>query len=255
VSGADLLALYDRQMRRAAAPTLGVHVERAHGVVRLCGAYNVVLHSDLDDRSADAAIEAHVRRFGDAGERLEWKVHAHDRPADLAARLAARGFVPEPEETVMVAEAAAAARAAIPPGLRVGPVEGPAGLDDFLAVTAEVFGGWTEEFRAELAQGAAAGTAALHVAYRDGRAVGAGRLDLAPGKAFAGAFTGAVVQDHRGAGVYRALVAARAAQAVARGYRYLYAEALETSRPILARLGFSPLTTVRGWVLDPEQLP
>jgi hypothetical protein len=248
----NLLDLYDRQMREEALPTPRVRVERTDGLVRLCGAYNVVLHSDLTASTADAAIEAQVRRFADAGERLEWKVHAHDRPADLSARLAARGFVPEPEETVMVAEAAAVAEEAVPAGLRVGPVEGPSGLDDFLAVSAQVFGDWTEGFRAELAVAAAEGTAALHVAYADGLPVGAGRLDLPPGKAFAGAFAGGVVPAHRRAGVYRALVATRAAQAAAQGYRYLYAEALVTSRPILAKLGFSPLATVQGWTLEPH---
>ncbi len=58
--------------------------------------------------------------------------------------------------------------------------------------------------------------------------------------------------DHQGRGVYRALVAARAAEARRRGVRYLTVDARETSRPILERLGFQPLATVRGWTLPPH---
>ncbi|QYC42645.1 hypothetical protein Nocox_25210 [Nonomuraea coxensis DSM 45129] len=49
--------------------------------------------------------------------------------------------------------------------------------------------------------------------------------------------------EWRGRGVYRALVAYRARDALARGYRYLQVDASAESRPILARLGFAALAT------------
>ncbi|HTX49603.1 MAG TPA: GNAT family N-acetyltransferase, partial [Caulobacteraceae bacterium] len=58
------------------------------------------------------------------------------------------------------------------------------------------------------------------------------------------------VPDYRGRGAYRALVAARADEARRRGHRFLTVDARETSRPILERLGFQPLATVRGWTLS-----
>ncbi len=76
-----------------------------------------------------------------------------------------------------------------------------------------------------------------------------GGLQLPRGRAFAGLYSGGTVPDYRGRGAYRALVAARAAEALRRGYRYLTVDARETSRPILQRLGFQALATIRGWTL------
>ncbi|HEY0793243.1 MAG TPA: hypothetical protein VGD78_19420 [Chthoniobacterales bacterium] len=53
--------------------------------------------------------------------------------------------------------------------------------------------------------------------------------------------------SHRGGGLYRALVAARANEARRLGCRFLTVEARETSSPILERLGFVALTRVTGW--------
>ena len=90
---------------------------------------------------------------------------------------------------------------------------------------------------------------ALFFAYDRGLPISSGRLELAPGKAFAGLYGGGTRPDYQGRGVYRALVAARAAEARRRGHRYLTVDARETSRPILQRLGFQPLGQVRDWVL------
>ena len=52
-------------------------------------------------------------------------------------------------------------------------------------------------------------------------------------------------------GIYRALVAHRARDAVKRGYRYLQVDASRQSRPVLERLGFEPLTTTTPYVYEP----
>ena len=64
-----------------------------------------------------------------------------------------------------------------------------------------------------------------------------------------GTHGGGTRPDYQGRGVYRALVAARAAEARRRGHRFLTVDARETSRPILERIGFEPLTKVRDWTL------
>ena len=87
------------------------------------------------------------------------------------------------------------------------------------------------------------------MAWLDGVPISSGRLELAPGKAFAGLYGGGTVPTQQGRGVYRALVAARATEARRRGHRFLTVDARETSRPILERLGFRPLDTIRDWVL------
>lgn len=54
---------------------------------------------------------------------------------------------------------------------------------------------------------------------------------------------GGTLPAWRGRGVFRALVAHRAALAGAAGFRYLYVDASADSRPILHRLGFVQLAT------------
>ena len=52
----------------------------------------------------------------------------------------------------------------------------------------------------------------------------------------------------RGRGIFRALVALRAAIARERGVRYLQADAMDTSRPLFARLGFAELATTTPFI-------
>jgi hypothetical protein len=56
----------------------------------------------------------------------------------------------------------------------------------------------------------------------------------------------------RGRGIYKALVAVRAARAVELGYKYLQVDASDDSSPILQRLGFHPVTTTTPWVHTPH---
>jgi GNAT superfamily N-acetyltransferase len=85
----------------------------------------------------------------------------------------------------------------------------------------------------------------------DGEAVSGGRVDLTDGLDFAGLYGGATLPEHRGRGYYRATVAKRAEIARDRGYRFLYVDALPTSRPILERLGFVAITTTTPFT-DPR---
>jgi GNAT superfamily N-acetyltransferase len=57
----------------------------------------------------------------------------------------------------------------------------------------------------------------------------------------------------RSRGIYRALVAARAQRAAARGIKYLQVDASQDSAPILRRLGFRAVTTTTAYVWTPPQ--
>ncbi|MEO3885382.1 GNAT family N-acetyltransferase [Nonomuraea sp. B5E05] len=249
----DVLALFDRQLRREARPDgPGMRVERVDGVVRQTGpahGWNGVLWSGLDERDADAAIAGQVRHFGSLGLTFEWKLYAHDRPADLGDRLLAAGFTAEPQETVMVAESAAIAAGppAEPEGVRLVPVTGADGVELMAGVHDRAFGHVGERhgdhLRRQLLDQLAAGTLNAVLALAGDEPVSAARLDLYPGTGFAGLWGGGTVPGWRGRGVYRALVAWRAREAVALGHPYLQVDASSQSRPILERLGFATLTT------------
>ncbi|MFE6686751.1 GNAT family N-acetyltransferase [Streptomyces sp. NPDC057743] len=250
-------ARYDQQLRRAAPADPGTSVERDGPVVRQTGGpddWNGVLWSDLDDATADAAIAAQRHHFAARGLTFEWKAYSHDRPTDLGDRLRAAGFIPGQPESLMVAQTSAlTAQPELPAGVRLTTVTGPAGVELVVRVHAEVFGTPTEHLRHRLlAQLARAPEAlALVVALAGETPVSTARLELPAGTDFAGLWGGGTLPAWRGRGLYRALVARRAALAAARGFRYLQVDASDQSSPILSRLGFSTLSTTTPYVREP----
>jgi GNAT superfamily N-acetyltransferase len=209
-----LLELFDRQVRPEATYA--------------SPAWSAVLRPP-----ADGDVEPLVAWMREQQGYVEWKYYGHDRPADLPERLRAAGLVPEDEETVVVAEAAA-----IPPPSP--DVELAFDADAFVDLAARVFGGERHDLPEN--------TLAV-VALVDGEPVSGGRVDLEPGIDFAGLFGGITLPEFRRRGLYRATVEKRAELARERGYRWLYSDALPTSRPILERVGFVKLTTTTPYVL------
>ncbi|MCP2356379.1 GNAT superfamily N-acetyltransferase [Nonomuraea thailandensis] len=251
---AEVLAAFDREMRReVVADGPDTEVERDGDVVRQVGpedGWNGVLWSGLrgDGADADAAIAAQVRHFGALGRAFEWKVYGHDRPADLGSRLEAAGFTPEPAETLMVARAAAIPGAPVPDGVRLAPVIDQEGVELVADVHDAAFGAGRVRIRERLLAQLAAGSVVAVVAMAGDVPISAARMDLHPGTRFAGLWGGGTVPEWRGRGVYRALVAYRAREAVARGHEFLQVDASDQSHPILLRLGFAELTTTTPYV-------
>jgi GNAT superfamily N-acetyltransferase len=215
--GPGILPLFDEQMRRRAAPDCLFVGDGWSAVLWWPG---------------NGDVEPLVARMRELPGHVEWKYYSHDLPADLPDRLRAAGLEPEDEETVVVAEAASIPPP--PPGVELEVV-----TDEFVDLAAEVFGD-----RFDLPKQAVA-----VVAIADGRPVSGGRVDFEDGVEFAGLFGGVTLPEYRERGLYRATVAKRAELARERGYRWLYSDALPTSRPILERLGFVPLTTTTPFVI------
>ena len=246
----SVLARFDGQMRRDPPREPGglqvMRGERITRVVSDAAGWAGVLWSDLDADSADAAIAAEVAWFAARDRAWEWKYYSHDAPADLPRRLRAAGLLPEERETVMVAELARLEVELPPPaGVTVRAVTSRADVDAFVAVQECVFERDQSAFGRYLAdtldREPPAMVAAL--AWAGEKPICAGRVDLPPGCDFAGIWGGGTVPGWRHRGVFRALVAFRAAIAAARGYRYLQVDASEASRPILTRLGFVEIAT------------
>ena len=214
----EILALFDEQMRRRSAPD---HLFVSNH-------WSAVLW-----RPDDGAVEPLVARMRELPGHVEWKYYSHDGP-ELRERLIAAGLEPEDEETVVVAEAATIAP---PPA----DVELRLATDEFIELAERVFG---RSHGSGLPDVSAAVVAVL-----DGQPVSGGRVDFEDGVEFAGLFGGITLPEFRRRGFYRATVAKRAELARERGYRWLYSDALPTSRPILERLGFVPLTTTTPFVI------
>ncbi len=116
-------------------------------------------------------------------------------------------------------------------------------VDAVVRVHEEVFGEDHSALREILLAQLARGTAAAVIAVAGGTPVSAGRVEFNLGTDFASLWGGGTLAAWRGRGVFRALVAHRAAMAAERGFRYLQVDASSDSRPILERLGFEALAT------------
>ncbi|MFI9542515.1 GNAT family N-acetyltransferase [Streptomyces sp. NPDC052016] len=255
---AAVLALHDRDMREGARPDgPDARVERAGSVVRQVASaegWNGVVWSSLDAGDADAAIAEQIGHFTGLGLEFEWKLYGHDRPADLGRRLAAAGFRPEPEETLMIGETRDLLfDVELPHGVRLLPVTDQAGVDLMADVHEKAFGTDASRLRHQTLARLATepDTLVAVVALAGDEPVSSARMELVPGTRFAGLWGGGTVEGWRGRGIYRALVAHRARAAADRGYRYLQVDASDQSRPILERLGFTALSTTTPYVYTP----
>jgi ribosomal protein S18 acetylase RimI-like enzyme len=245
-----VLAAFDEQLRRHPAPdALDGQVEYDHGVVRIVGAgdaWAAVIWCDLDHESADAVIAAQVRRFAQLHRPWEWKHYSYDQPPDLPDRLLAAGFTPEPAEALLVAEVAdLPLEVPPPPGVEVRAVTDEHGVEALVSVHDQVFGEDHSAVGSALLAALARqpSTAAAVVAFAGRTPIAAGRVEFHHGSDFASLWGGGVVPSWRHRGVFRSLVAHRAALASARGFRYVQVDAMPDSRPILQRLGFVELAT------------
>lgn len=269
---AELLATFDRQIRRSVAPEPGFQVqlvEEPAPVLRLtpegqaAGWGGGVFWSDLDESTADAAIEATLAHFAPRGREFEWKHYAYDRPADLTDRLRAHGFQPDEEEALVVGEVAVVrdrlSGAAEPEGITVRRLRtDPAGADEdwqgiadlHLAVWGEDGTGMNAAIRAGMAADPD-GTSMWVATAADGTVVCAARANFHRGTDFVSLWGGGTLEEYRGRGIYKALVSRRADEAAERGFRFLQVDASPDSRPILERLGLRVLTTTTPWMWRP----
>ena len=244
---ADVLRRLDDERRSLARD--GERLERLPRLTRLCTDDDTghgVIWSDLTAESADAAIAAEVAHHRGLGVGFEWKFFAHDHPADLTDRLRRQGFNVGPLEAVLVAplDPMPAWSGNAAQGISVRRVERPEQVEDFRRAAGAIFGKDYSQTADRLADGLRTGSTQHlgYVAYDGDQPVGVGRLYTHPQSWFGGLYGGGTLASHRGRGVYRAMVAARARDAVALGAKYVQVDALPTSRPILERLGFRRLT-------------
>lgn len=165
---------------------------------------------------------------------------------DLGQRLRAAGFVAEEPETLLVAPVADLPTAVeLPEGVRLRTVTDAADVELMARAHGRAFGSdWSRLRHQVLARLTEAPDSFVGVLAMVGdEPVSSARMELYPGTGFAGLWGGGTVEPWRGKGIYRALVAFRAAIATERGYRYLQVDATDQSRPILQRLGFTALST------------
>ena len=213
--------------------------------------------SDLDPAELDALIARQRDVYAVQGQAVEWKLHGHDQPADLADRLRAAGFEPEEQETVLVglAEPLADADPPLPIGIRLREVTERADLDRIATMETAV---WDAD-RSFLAAAPGAGTrrgsrghrlwwSPRPIPVRSCARDGFGMSGVRPSEP-----CGAGPPCRRGEGEAstRPWSAIRAHLAARRGHNLLQVDASDDSRPILQRAGFVAVTTTTPYVFTP----
>jgi GNAT superfamily N-acetyltransferase len=184
-----------------------------------------------------------ARRFGLPD--LYWWVRLDSRP-EVADLLVARGATVDERLDVLAVDLSRGAPELLPPTRPVTLrwATDIATLRDGTAVGVTVFGGSMPpedrlEDEAKRDSGTvAAGDGGMVVAYSGGEPVGSGGIAMADG--VARLWGGAVRQEARGQGVYRAILAARLRYGAAHGATMALVKGrVETSAPILRQAGFA----------------
>jgi GNAT superfamily N-acetyltransferase len=254
----QLLAAYDEQLR-GGSESADVPTSTDGPVIRVeypqRGFVSYRSLDGLDSAEIDALIARQRDYFARVGQSVEWKLRGHDLPADLPERLRAAGFEPEEQETVLIAESAAIVE-------RLRGRESVDGVvlrltgdrNDFDRIAAMESTVWNDDWSwltDDLVRRDETGLTDVYVAEADGQVVSAAWAVYKKGTDFAGLWGGSTLADWRGRGIYKALVAVRAARAVELGYKYLQVDASDDSSPILQRLGFVAVTTTTPYVHTP----
>jgi hypothetical protein len=183
-------------------------------------------------------IHGHLRARGRGA--CSWEVGTHARPADLVERLHALGLVDDEPTSLAVGMVLTEPPAPAPGGVEVRRVETDDEWFEAERIAAIAFGAKEEPTRRRYVPDP---NNSIYLAYVDGRPVARGSVVF--GERGATLFGGSTLPEARGRGAYRALVAARWDDAVARGTPALVTQAGPMSRPILRRLGFREVCEIR----------
>lgn len=249
-----LLAVYELDMRRHAWVP-GLPVERLADVSRYYDPAMrevLIMWHHFAESEAEQIVQRELAFFTNA-QGFTWKLYAGDGPANLAQVFERHGMRADEECALMVARARDIAdQPAVQADWRL--LE-PADMAHLAAVWESVWpnenGGWVDVLTEALAN--APERLKVVAAFDQGEPVATAYLGLDPRGNFAYLGGGSVVPSHRGRGLYRALVQARARMAAEAGTQWLAVEARPASRGILERAGFAVLNTLRFFAREGVQ--
>ena len=123
-------------------------------------------------------------------------------------------------------------------------VTGRAEFEQIAQLQAEVWGGNYDWLVTQLEENLAQQPDfwSIYIAYVNNEPACAAWVSFPRGSQFAGLWAGSTLDRFRQMGLYTAVVATRAQEAIQRGYRFLMVDASDMSRPILQKRGFEFMT-------------
>jgi GNAT superfamily N-acetyltransferase len=239
----EILELYDREQRRD-LQIMDVRREVSENVIRhvnLGRGEGFIAYANLTNENVDATIREQIAYFEKLGQDFEWKYYSHDRSEDLLEHLRRHGFDIEDREALLVLDLNQLPEKLQQPithDIRL--LKESRKLEDVLTVEASVWKNDQTDIVAYLAKNMQTQPEMLrvYVAYVDDKPVSSGWMFFHEGSGFSSLWGGSTVKEYRGHGLYTALVALRAREAIKRGASFLTVDASPMSQPILENLGF-----------------
>jgi GNAT superfamily N-acetyltransferase len=249
-----IIGLYDQDQRKDITYPRARREVTAN-VVRLVhtrdNGEGAVIHSQLDESNVEDVIREQVAYYEGLGQGFEWKVYDYDDPPDLKERLAAHGFEVEEPDAIMVLDLDEAPEMLLRPVTHTAKrITDPEDMGHVVEVENQV---WGKDF-ADLGRNLAETLVddpewmSVYVAYVEDKPVSAAWIFFpAPGtpsgkkSQFASLWGGSTLVEYRGRGLYTALLAVRAQEAISRQVGFLTVDASPMSRPILEKFGFEKI--------------
>ncbi len=214
--------------------------------------FNGMLYARLAPEDVNSTLDAALAYFGRKGTRWSWVVGPATEPADIGARLEARGFSGAHAGIGMAADLQAADEGVPPPKrLEIVLVSDREMLATFVATYVAAFG-MSSAVRApmtRLEQSIPCGPAYPYrrfLGFLDGEPVGTTATIL--GERVAGVYHVGCVPAARRQGVGTAMVRRALAEARAEGYHVATLHASQAGARIYSTLGFRPCTTLREYI-------
>lgn len=249
-----LLALYDETMRRRAHPSgmVAEYLPQLSRYTTSSGSQRFIMWHGFADQYAAAQVDTELSAVQGHAAVLMWKLYGHDRAHDaLRSALLARGFNENDPSTLMAASVDTVI-AALPQH-----VDGPlsarqlttvSDLDAYQAIWDDIWPGapnarYVNDYKSRIEQ-RDPGVLFFAGFAPGGEGVTSGYMFHHPDDPIALLCGGGTKRVWRQQHAYTLMLTVRAHAARARGAHYLAVEASAESRPILARLGFQPLSTL-----------
>ncbi len=254
---ADLLTLYDETMRKHAHPA-GMTRESTSRVSRYTtgtASQRFIMWHDFAATDAAGAVDDELHAVQGRAHVLMWKLYGHDPARDaLRTALLVRGFAENDHSTLMMVPVALLVESlslAETPGstsIDVRQLTIAKHLDAYQNIWDNVWpdapnSRYVNDYRALIERGETGILFYAGFAASD-NPVTSGYMFHHPGDAIALLCGGTTKAAWRRQRAYTRMLAIRAQAAVERGASYLAVEASPDSKPILERLGFTPLSTL-----------
>ena len=211
----------------------------------------IIVFTRLPDGAEAAIIDDQIRYFDDLGVAFEWKTYTLDHPADLKARLAARGFIADDDEGFLLLSTRQMPPERDVAGYEIRRLTAHDDLDAIATVQAGVWGRPFDWLIEELDRSRLQDPAALSIycAFQEGEPVATAWTAFHADSAYPEFHGGGVLPAHRGRGLYAKLIRRRLSDLTQRGYDFAAVDASPMSRPILEAIGarFICWTTPMRW--------